>query len=441
MLTPAKQTGNQAEKATATNGSFFGEGKSAPFFQAKLTVNKPGDEHEREADAVADQVMRMPAFVPSAGKQGDVPIVQRMHFMPVSGVQRACTHCEQEKQKEEEKEGVQRKETGGGDAGGKTAPSVVSEVLSSGGGQPIEGGTRQFMESRFGHDFSQVRIHTDARAAESASAIRARAYTSGRNVVFGSGEYQPGGEGGKRLLAHELVHVEQQGSREANAVQRKVGANNVSCATLPKDPNKYPIYKAMNTTDPLGEIQNADSRAIQLLNDTIGMLQKGIDYAKKSGNAPAFPDFSDCFGSALKSQMLLNPDNPATWTKEGPGTVSHVMNRFIKLKGVFDGGFMQYVCISTDCIRLGNPVAFVWTLQTNYNLKLCSKFWKMGLDDRALTFIHELSHVYFKTEDWGFKGPGSAHCLEQFVAAINFIPVPKEFQDACNYIKMDACKT
>ncbi len=103
-----------------------------------------------------------------------------------------------------------RKENGGGDASGKTAPAIVSDVLSSGSGQPMDGGTRQFMESRFGQDFSQVRIHTDSRAAESVSAIQARAYTSGRNVVFGSGEYQPGNERGQRLLAHELVHTIQQ---------------------------------------------------------------------------------------------------------------------------------------------------------------------------------------------------------------------------------------
>ena len=199
------------------------QGKTAPFFQAKLTVNTPGDAHEREADQVADQVMRM--------REGDAPIVQRMLLAPVSGVMRACAECEKEK--------MQRKETsptpalpsmGGsmGDASGKTAPSVVSDVLSSGGGQPMEGGTRQFMESRFGQDFSQVRIHTGSQAAESASAIQARAYTSGRDVVFGAGEYQSGSEGGRRLLAHELVHVGQQ-SPYIHRAQLSVQTNQSTC--------------------------------------------------------------------------------------------------------------------------------------------------------------------------------------------------------------------
>ncbi|MEO6039652.1 MAG: DUF4157 domain-containing protein, partial [Saprospiraceae bacterium] len=79
------------------------------------------------------------------------------------------------------------------------------------------------MESRMGQDFSQVRVHTGAQAAESAAAVQARAYTSGQDVVFGAGEYQPGSESGKRLLAHELVHVGQQRHGASGMLQRKVG--------------------------------------------------------------------------------------------------------------------------------------------------------------------------------------------------------------------------
>lgn len=170
---------------------------TAPFFQAKLTVNTPGDAHEREADLVADRVMRM--------QDDEEPVAQRMSLTPVSGVQRMCVECE-----EKEKEKLQRTESAGGKSGGHTAPSIVSQVLSSGGGRPIDTGTRQFMENRFGQDFGQVRIHTDIRAAASAAAIQAKAYTSGNNIVFGSGEYRPESGGGRRLLAHELAHVGQQ---------------------------------------------------------------------------------------------------------------------------------------------------------------------------------------------------------------------------------------
>src|SRR5262245_2170580 len=88
-------------------------------------------------------------------------------------------------------------------------PPIVQDVLRS-SGQPLDPATRDFMEPRFGHDFSQVRVHTDAKAEESAQAVNALAYTIGRNVVFGAGQYRQGANDGMRLLAHELTHVVQQ---------------------------------------------------------------------------------------------------------------------------------------------------------------------------------------------------------------------------------------
>ncbi len=88
-------------------------------------------------------------------------------------------------------------------------PPIVHEVLRS-PGQPLDEATRAFMEPRFGHDLSRVRVHTNAKAAESARAVNALAYTVGRDVVFGSGQFAPGTVAGQRLLAHELTHVVQQ---------------------------------------------------------------------------------------------------------------------------------------------------------------------------------------------------------------------------------------
>lgn len=89
------------------------------------------------------------------------------------------------------------------------APPIVHEVLRS-PGRPVDSSARGFMESRFGHDFSSVRVHTDGRAAASARAVNALAYTVGRDVVFGPGQYAPQTSPGRRLLAHELTHVVQQ---------------------------------------------------------------------------------------------------------------------------------------------------------------------------------------------------------------------------------------
>jgi hypothetical protein len=96
------------------------------------------------------------------------------------------------------------------------APPIVHEVLRS-PGQPLDPNTRAFMEPRFGHDFSQVRVHSDSKAAESARAVNSLAYTVGNNVVFGSGRCEPNSKAERRLMAHELSHVVQQSSRRGVA--------------------------------------------------------------------------------------------------------------------------------------------------------------------------------------------------------------------------------
>ena len=93
--------------------------------------------------------------------------------------------------------------------GQHAAPPIVHEVLRS-PGQPLDAATRAFMESRFGHDFSQVRVHSNAAAEQSARAVNALAYTVGRDIVFNAGRYAPKTSAGQRLLAHELTHVVQQ---------------------------------------------------------------------------------------------------------------------------------------------------------------------------------------------------------------------------------------
>jgi len=162
--------------------------------QPKLTVNEPGDLYEQEADAVAEQVMRMPAPV-STGKR-----VQRCACGGTAGPNGECEECKARRL------ALQRK---GDSVGGSEAPQSVHQTLNR-PGQPLDDSTRDFMGSRFGADFSGVRVHTDSQAAQSAQDVSALAYTVGSDVVFGAGQYAPGTEGGKSLIAHELTHVVQQ---------------------------------------------------------------------------------------------------------------------------------------------------------------------------------------------------------------------------------------
>ncbi len=151
------------------------------------------------------------------------------------------------------------------------APPVVHEVLGS-PGQPLDAAPRAVMEGRFGHDFSRVRIHTGARAAASAEAVDARAYTVGRSIVFGRGQFAPDTQSGQQLLAHELTHVVQQGpvpaggplvvgpsgdadEREADAVADRVArgggrAPSVGGRTAPTALQRQPKPTAPTTGSP-----------------------------------------------------------------------------------------------------------------------------------------------------------------------------------------------
>ena len=86
-------------------------------------------------------------------------------------------------------------------------------------GRPLDVDTRAFFETRLGHDFSDIRVHTDARSAQSAREIRARAYTLGHDIVFGEGRFAPSSRQGRKLLAHELTHVIQQGEQSTSRMQ------------------------------------------------------------------------------------------------------------------------------------------------------------------------------------------------------------------------------
>lgn len=148
----------------------------------KLAVSKPGDKYEQEADRIAEQITGMSEHQ------------------------------------------VMRKTVDDGYSQTSVVPGVADKALSS-HGHPLETGIRTFMESRFRHDFSNVRVHTDSKATESAKALNAKAYTLGQDIVFGSGQYQSTTEG-KKLLAHELAHVFQQGiGIVPSAIQCKNGSD------------------------------------------------------------------------------------------------------------------------------------------------------------------------------------------------------------------------
>lgn len=185
-----------SRKSSKSEDTFF-----KPVIQAKLKVGGSNDKYEREADAVTDKVV----------SDKKAPGVQRKEEQPLN-IQKKCTNCEEEKK-------VQKKETVDTGEQKREAPALVNEVLQS-PGKKLDTEVRRFMEPRFGYSFENVKVHTDYKAAKSANAIQAKAYTSGNNIVFAAGKYNPGTTGGKKLIAHELTHVLQQSSNRKR-VQKK----------------------------------------------------------------------------------------------------------------------------------------------------------------------------------------------------------------------------
>ena len=191
--------------------------------QPKLQINVSGDRFEQEADRVADQVTRGPNF----------PAV-RQNRLPISRLQRRAAH----------------------DIGGADVPKGVYETVQS-SGQPLDHHTLEFMESRFGHDFSKVRVHHDRKAAASAQSVNARAYTLGSHVVFGPGEYAPNHSTGRHLLAHELTHTIQQGQgKAAHSLQRQ--QRSAPC------PSRQEAIEFLQAFDARAQVEEAMDRQINL---------------------------------------------------------------------------------------------------------------------------------------------------------------------------------
>ncbi|SET51881.1 Outer membrane protein OmpA [Nitrosomonas marina] len=215
------------------------------FIQAKLKVGSPNDQYEQEADRVADQVMCMPdTNLPSGENKLQTSNITNLN----DRLQRTCASCSNEYRVAEEESRpvisnnlcskcraqtkpnnetitplIQRQESMGEEeetlqakSAGQIpviAPSVARGIQSlRGGGYPLPKSSRDFFESRFGHDFGRVRVHCDTNASTLARGINARAFTLRKDIVFGAGQYQPQSETGKRLIAHELTHVIQQNS-------------------------------------------------------------------------------------------------------------------------------------------------------------------------------------------------------------------------------------
>lgn len=227
--------------------------------QKKLSIGSSNDPLEAEADRVADRVLARPAATGTAP-----PRIQRLSTQ-------SSGHS-----------------SGGSDA----VPESVHRTLGS-SGAALDANVRQDMEARFGQDFGSVRIHTDAPAARSARDVDAHAYTVGSNIVFSAGQYAPGSGEGRRLLAHELTHVVQQGGGATGPVVQR---EPVSAPAAKKDrrPGSTLPYREATELNKCIQIMGSDSAEYcrsEILAGNFGMAQAAgaAEPAAPAANAPPTP--------------------------------------------------------------------------------------------------------------------------------------------------------
>jgi hypothetical protein len=370
----------------------------AGVIQPKLRVGQPNDKYEREADQVAEQVMRMPEEQVFAISTGPAKL-QRKCAACASG-HGYCSKCVEE---EEEIQAMR------------------------GGGQPLPSSVRAFFGPRFGVDFSGVRIHQGAEAASLAKAIDARAYTVGRDVAFDNGQYSPYTTEGKKLLAHELTHVLQQGGKRTS-IQRLVRD------TMVKDCNKD---SAEASSDPVNELRQAEQKAFELLVTALEKINSAENQYQEAVSEYFVPKldelekFSDAYWVArhLRKAFGLNPNKMRTWEN-----LRTIRRRLMKALQEISSVVYEYVCCKQGTCCEQDPLlcdiadlnckpsdrSAYTTDQDRNRIVLCSKFWKTP-KERGLTIIHEVLHLAFIGLITDKPSPAfhNAHNYEKFVKLLN----------------------
>ncbi|SRR5258706_509077 len=341
------------------------------------------------------------------------------------------------------------------------APSIVHEVLHS-TGQPLDASTRAFMEPRFGHDFSRVRLHTDAPAAESARRVNALAYTVGRDIVFGAQQPALNSSAGRELLAHELAHVVQQqhvaagtlptfisqpsdaGEVNAEQLSRAVlaGERHVPAATESSSPllARQIIPQQVHCTagndgapaDPVGGLNDIVFVAQQMTAQAAILLRLNAELTKQ-GNQQVVGNtvdqaFNDRFGEPPevaggfmnRITGAVRPSLRVALSEE----MFLMAKRFEMIADQLESGHVHYICLSTTRTFAGRTAdcAFDATSFPNFNgIFICPGFWAGNLNSATL-LIHEVSHMIWERVFHGAVGSGGnfrhAECYASFVGDI-----------------------
>ncbi|WDD37034.1 DUF4157 domain-containing protein (plasmid) [Nostoc sp. UHCC 0926] len=251
------QSTDDQEELALSNSAFSKDFSRVPIsttkpqqIMAKLTIGAVGDKYEQEADRVAAQVVQRINAPPSV-RSGEDETVQREEMETKDNEARLMRSPI-----------IQRRSSDGGMAATPDLEASINQAR--GGGQQIANNIRQPIEQAFGADFSGVKVHTDCQSDQLNRSIQARAFTTGQNVFFRQGEYNPVSRGGQELLAHELSHVVQQGGGGGQLQKQE---DPIKETVLPKDRDELKKEVDQAMTKIQSEIKNTnDDKVMQKLN-------------------------------------------------------------------------------------------------------------------------------------------------------------------------------
>lgn len=284
---------------------------SEPETRSEMRVGRPDDEYEREADRIAEQVMRMPEETAVQPVRVTQPAPRQTTPSPDSLLTR-----EDEYRKVAANPKLQRDAA---EPPSGTVPAEVHKVLRM-PGRPLDPVTRGFMEERFGHDFSRVRVYTGTTAERSARAVNARAYTVGNDVIFDAGRFSPRTQEGRRLIAHELTHVVQQHGQDGGGGTQPGGV----------------VQRQAEGTPTKGEREETPGKAVapkKVGGQTEQLIANLLAGAGRSGYERARVDIAVTQGE-IQPQQWSVLGSPAEKTTSSAGWATHAAASFMNLARV-----------------------------------------------------------------------------------------------------------
>jgi hypothetical protein len=437
----------------------------------KLTIGRPNDKYEQEADRVADEVMEKPdsivlrqpleeeeellqtksmiqAITPVVMRQTEneeeeeellqskplgsrlSPIIQRQPEDEEEEIQTklkdgGTAFVQRQTEGEEEEELLQTKSAGGQK---RTAANDLAARIQSlrGGGRPLSKSERTFFEPHFGYDFSNVRIHADDRAAETARDINANAFTHGPHIIFGAGQYAPDSGQGRHLLAHELSHVvQQQAASQPSQIRRRVVDTNrfVTCRNTRS--------KAADT------LRNAETKAVSILQSAAYLIYLFLYFYENYGRlisagTMAEPTFLRDFRNLVWRRFRLDIKRPGARR-----FLRRLQNRFTRTARSITGETHRYICGAPGrepagtCTTKRNQ-GIAWTATGIKKVELCDYFWGQTDDDKAETILHERFHyLYGALGDCEKPNRLNTICYEMFAAELAGTATSTDYATCC----------